>query len=159
MTALGHLKSHLRGKVLILGIGNTLRSDDGVGSILASRIKDKVPYIVYDAGTSPENYLGKIIKDKPETIIIVDAVDFGSSPGDYKTLEAGELKTVNLFSTHNASLSLTINYLQDNLKVDIIILIIQPKTIVFSDKLSPEISETLDKLEKWFSRLTNNGKD
>ncbi|MDD2689870.1 MAG: hydrogenase maturation protease, partial [Candidatus Omnitrophica bacterium] len=131
MTDLEHLKSHLQGKVLILGIGNTLRSDDGVGSILASRIKDKVPYIVYDAGSSPENYLGKIIKDKPDSIIIVDAVDFGALPGSYKVQDADEFKPVNLFSTHNASLTLAINYLQNNLKADIIILIIQPKTIVF----------------------------
>lgn len=145
------LKSYLKGKVVILGIGNTLRSDDGVGSILATRIKDKVPYTVYNAGLSPENYLGKIIKEKPDNIVIIDAVDFGGLPGEFKVLEAKDIKTVNLFSTHNASLSLTINYLQENIKMDIIILIIQPKSIVFSDKLSPEVEKTLDRLEGWFN--------
>lgn len=53
MDILDYLKSHLKGKVVILGIGNTLRSDDGVGSILASCIKDKVSYTVYDIGVSP----------------------------------------------------------------------------------------------------------
>lgn len=155
---LGHLKSHLQGKVVILGIGNTFRSDDGVGSLLANRIKDKVPYIVYDAGSSPENYLGKIIQDKPDNIIIIDAVDFGASPGEFRVLEVNDIKTINLFSTHNASLSLAINYLQNNLKVDIIILIIQPKTITFGDSLSPEISATLNKLEERFFRLAKNSK-
>ena len=74
---LEHLKLHLAGKVVILGIGNTFRGDDGIGSLLAQRLKDKVSFIVYDSGPSPENYLGKIIKDKPDNIIIVDAVDFG----------------------------------------------------------------------------------
>ncbi len=147
---LEHLKSHLTGKVVIVGIGNTLKSDDGIGSLLASRTKDKIPFIVYDVGTSPENYLGKIIKDKPDNIVIIDAVDFGGTPGEFRELEGEELKTVNLFSTHNASISLTINYLQSNLKVDIIILIIQPKSLSFGDKLSPEITETLKKLEDWF---------
>jgi hydrogenase 3 maturation protease len=147
---LGHLKSHLIGKVVILGIGNTLRSDDGVGSVLASGIKDRVPYIVYDAGASPENYLGKIIKDEPDNVIIIDAVDFGGKPGEFKEMDGQDLQTVNLFSTHNASISLTINYLKNNLKVDIIILIIQPKTISFGDKLSPEVSEALTKLGEWF---------
>ena len=78
---LEHLKSHLKGKVVILGIGNTLRSDDGAGSILASRIRDKAPYIVYDCGASPENYLGKIVQDKPDTVLIIDAADFGAKPG------------------------------------------------------------------------------
>lgn len=150
---LTHLKSHLKGKVVILGIGNTLRSDDGVGSILASHIKDKVKFMVFDAEVNPENYLGKITKEKPDTIVIIDAVDFGGSPGEFRVLEADDLKTANLFSTHNASLSLLINYLQSHLKVDIIILIIQPKNISFGERLSPEISETLGKLEVWFSRL------
>jgi hypothetical protein len=30
-------------------------------------------------------------------------------------------------------------------------LIIQPKTIAFGDRLSQEVAETLDKLESWFN--------
>ena len=147
---LEHLGEHLKGKVVILGIGNTLQSDDGIGSLLAGWLKDKVPYIVYDAGASPENYLGKIIKDRPDNIIIVDAVDFGGKPGEFRELEGSAIQTVNLFSTHNASISLTINYLQSHLKADIIILIIQPKRLAFGDKLSPEVSRALELLEDWF---------
>ncbi|MDD5432957.1 MAG: hydrogenase 3 maturation endopeptidase HyCI [Candidatus Omnitrophica bacterium] len=145
-----HLKEHLKGKVVILGIGNTLRSDDGVGSILANRLIGKVPFMVWDAGTGPENYLGKAVKEKPNTILIIDAVDFGGNPGEIRLLEGDELKTINLFSTHNASLSLTINYLQSSLQLDIIILAIQPKTVVFGDNLSPEMAQALNKLEDWF---------
>ncbi len=155
---LEHLKLHLKGKVVIMGIGNTLHNDDGVGSLLASRIKDKVPYIVYDAGVNPENYLGKIIKDKPDNVVIIDAVDFAGKPGEFREMEGEGLETANLFSTHNASLSLTINYLKNNLKADIIILIIQPKSIAFGEILSPEIQETLEELERWFSRLADNAK-
>ncbi len=150
MDALKHLKSRLNGKVVVLGMGNILRSDDGIGSILASRIKDKVPYIVYDGGNIPENYLGKIVKEKPDNIVIIDAVDFDSQPGDFRVLESQDIKTTNLFFTHNASLSLVINYLQTNLEVNIITLIIQPKSIALEDKLSVEVNETLRKLESWF---------
>jgi len=147
---LEHLKLHLKGKVVILGIGNTLRSDDGVGSLLASRIEGKVPHIVYDSASSPENYLGKIIKDKPQNIVLIDAVDFGGKPGEFRVLEGEDIKTVNLFSTHNASLSLTINYLHNHLKVEIIVLVIQPKSIAFGDNLTPPIQKALDDLEGWF---------
>ncbi len=147
---LERLKAHLKGKVVILGMGNTLRSDDGIGSILASRLKDKVPYIVYDAGQSPENYLGKIVSEKPDNVVIIDAVDSGARPGECRLIEAEDLKTANLFSTHNASVLLTTNYLQNNLKLDIIILIIQPKSIAFGDSLSPEAAGALDRLEELF---------
>lgn len=150
MDSLEHLKAHLTDKAIILGIGNTMESDDGIGSLLASSLKGKLRCIVYDAGPAPENYLGKIIKDKPDNLIIVDAVDFGGEPGALRVLEGEKLKTANLFSTHNASLSLTINYLKSNLKVDIIILAIQPKVVAFGDKLSPELAVVLNDLESWF---------
>lgn len=142
------LNRYLSGKTIILGIGNTLRSDDGAGSVLASRIKGRVPFTVIDAGPSPENYLEKIIKDKPDSVIIVDAADFGAIPGEFKLCVAKELRAINLFATHNVSIDALINYLQNNLKADIIVLIIQPKSTSFGDKLSREVSGTLDKIEK-----------
>ena len=152
-----HLKSRLKGKVIILGMGNTLRSDDGAGPILASRIKNKVPFLVWEAGASPENYLGKIIQEKPDTVLIIDAVDFGGLPGEFKILEADQLRTVNLFSTHNASISLLTNYLQSNLKMDIIILIIQPKSITLGDRLSPEVDKSINILEGLFYAQEDKG--
>ncbi len=147
---LEHLRLHLEGRVVVLGIGNTLRSDDGAGSILAQGIKDKVSFTVFDAQASPENYLDKIIRENPDTILIIDAVDFGGRPGELRMLEGDEVKTANLFSTHNASISLTINYLQTHIAADIIILIIQPKTIALGEDLSPEVKEALGSLEEWF---------
>ncbi|MFA5149730.1 MAG: hydrogenase maturation protease [Candidatus Omnitrophota bacterium] len=150
--ALGHLKLHLTGKVVIVGIGNTLRSDDGIGSILAARLQDKVPYIVYDGSSSPENYLGKIIKDTPDTILLIDAVDFGGEAGEIRFLEGEDIQTVNFFSTHDASISLAISYLKNSLKsAGIFILAIQPKILVFGDKLSPEIKGALGQIEEWFT--------
>ncbi len=151
MDDLQHLKEHLKGKVVILGIGSTLRSDDGIGSLIASRIKEKTPHIVYDGGSSPENYLGKIIKDKPDTVILIDAVDFGGKPGEFRVVEPQDIQTVNFFSTHNASISLAVSYLKSQIRADIIIVIIQPKSLAFSDILSPEIVKTLNTLEEWFS--------
>jgi len=151
-----HLKTHLKGKVVILGIGNTLKSDDGAGPFLVKRIKDKVNFSAMDAGTCPENYLGKIIKEGPDTVVIIDAADFGGSPGEFRIFEAKQVNSLNLFSTHNASISLTVNYLRSNLKVNIIILMIQPKTIVLGDRLSPEIIKSIDILADWFFQLAGS---
>lgn len=147
---LEHLKLHLQKKIAIVGIGNTMRCDDGVGALLAQRLKGKVPYLVYDAGPNPENYLGKIIKDAPDNVVLIDAVDFGGSPGEFREMEGQEVFTANLFSTHNASLSLTMNYLKNNLKADIIMLMVQPKSIELGDTLSQELQQALDTLTDWF---------
>ncbi len=150
---LEHLKSHLEGKVVILGVGNIMRGDDGVGSLLAAGIQGKVPFTVFDTGTTPENYLGKAIKEDPGLILIIDAVDFSGQAGEFRVLEEGDFKTVNLFSTHNASLSMLINFLKSSCSADIMILIIQPKRIGLSEKLSPEVEKTLSGLKGWFLSL------
>lgn len=149
---LTHLASYLKGKIAIIGIGNTLRSDDGIGALLAGRIKDKVRFLVFDAGVSPENYLGKITREEPDTVLIIDAVDFGGQPGEYALLEEPDLKSPVLFATHNSPVALTMSYLQNTLKADIIALMIQPKSIAFGEALSPEMSAVLNELAEWFFR-------
>ncbi|MDD5505820.1 MAG: hydrogenase 3 maturation endopeptidase HyCI [Candidatus Omnitrophica bacterium] len=147
---LEQLRTRLKGKVVIVGIGNTLRQDDGIGAILANRLKGKVPYTVFDSGASPENYLGKITAEKADVVLFIDAVDFGGEPGELRLIEGDELSSANMYFTHNASLALNINYLKSSLGADIIILIIQPKSIAFGNMMSKELDYTLDKLENWF---------
>ncbi|RKY33311.1 MAG: hydrogenase 3 maturation endopeptidase HyCI [Candidatus Omnitrophota bacterium] len=152
------LNSRLKGKVVVVGIGNTMRSDDGVGPILAERIKDKVPFSVFNVGQTPENYLEKIIREEPDTILLVDALDFGGKPGEIRIFDGKDLETTNLFFTHNSSITLLINYLKSNLSTDIIILIIQPKTIDFGEQLSPEVTKGLERTEKLFyGKVKNKG--
>ena len=150
MNDLQHLEAHLKGKAIILGIGARMRSDDAAGSVLAVRLQGRMPFEVFDAGPSPENYLGKIVRQKPDSVIIIDAVDFGGKPGECRVLEGADVKTANLFSTHNASISLVADYLQNNLTTDIMILAVQPRSVAFGEGLSPEVSKTLALLEEWF---------
>ncbi len=147
---LKRLIPYLDRRVLIVGLGNRLRSDDGAGSILAGRLKSKGIYSVFDVETAFENYLGRFIKEDPESIIIIDAADFGGNPGEFREIGTNELATVGFYSTHDTSLSMSINYLQTHIKADIIILAIQPKVTVFGDKLSREVANTLGILENWF---------
>jgi hydrogenase 3 maturation protease len=153
---LNRIKNRLKGKVLVLGIGNTLRNDDAAGSLLARRIKHKVSFEVIEAESAPENYLGKIISLRPDTVVIIDVADFGGRAGEIRILEAKELKNPPLFFTHNAAIPMSINYLQNSLPVDIIVIIIQPKDINFGEKLSPEVCLALDKLESFFVRGTKD---
>jgi len=148
------LNLNLKGKVIILGIGNTIRGDDGAGSILAKRIKGKVPFTVFDAGLSPENYLEKIVKVRPNTILIIDAVDFGGRPGEVRLFHYHQIREERFFSTHDISLELLINFLLKGGVKSIIILAIQPKETKFKNRLSKEVSLVLKNLKKEFLILS-----
>jgi hydrogenase maturation protease len=76
------LKSILKGRVTTLGFGNRLWGDDGAGSVLAERLKAANPDApIFDGGMVPENYLEKVAATYPDTILLIDAADFGGQPG------------------------------------------------------------------------------
>jgi len=147
---LAQLEKILKGDVLFLGIGNELRADDGFGAILARRIKDKVGFRVFEAGVSPENFLGKLIKEKPDTVLLVDAVDFGGDFAEIKLWDLKSVKTRVSFSTHNSSLSLICDFLKREFEVETYLLAMQPKEAGFGKKMSPEVEKKLNEMSSWF---------
>ena len=139
------LKNILKGKVVILCIGNIERGDDGAGPYLASMIKGRTPYEVIDAGVSPENWTGVVVKLNPDTIIIVDAIYFDGEPGDIKIFAGEDLRSGKI-STHDVSPKLLIAYLKESTKADIYILGIKPEANKLGSGLSIPVKRSLDNL-------------
>lgn len=141
------LKDLFRDKVVMVGIGNILRADDGFGPILIKRLKGKVKSVCIDAGTAPENYAGKIIKEKPGAILLIDAVDLGLEAGRYKILEKSDILKSG-FTTHDLSPRLFMEYLEKKTRVRIYMLGVQPKNLSLGDKMSDSLKQALENLEK-----------
>ena len=138
--------------MLIVGIGNRLRGDDGVGPEILKRLKNQIPtLLLFDVGQVPENYLGKIVKQRPDTIVLIDAVDLGASPGTINIIEKDDIKDESL-STHNISLKLVVKYLQKETSADVFLLGIQPKTTEFGREISEPIRESLEKVVRMLGR-------
>jgi len=153
MTVL-NLKDILKGKVVILCIGNTERGDDGLGPHFAGMIKDKVPYEVIDAGIVPENWIGVVARLKPDTVIIVDAVYFDGKPGDIKIF-SGENVRSGRISTHDVSQKLLTEYLKGFTRADIYILGIRPESNKYREGLSGSVQDSLENLRRYlFEAIT-----
>lgn len=151
-------RNRLKGKIVIVGIGNTLRGDDGAGPELIRRLKNSFsqsqPPSIYliDAGEVPENYLQKIAGYKPDTILLVDAVDFRGRPGAARIVEASAIRNDSV-STHNASLKLVMEYLKKETRADIFLLGIQPGNLTFGSGLSEPVRRAVERIKKDFERL------
>ena len=119
--------------MIILGIGNELKYDDGVGPFVISKLNDidlDDDILLINAQTVPENFTGKIRKENPSHIIIVDACLMGLNPGDYKIVNSEEFTNIGI-STHSMSLSYFVRFLnQDN----VIFLGIEPKSLELIDQ-------------------------
>lgn len=149
-SVLAQLSALLRVKVIILGIGNVLRQDDAFGSRLAQDLKDRIKFKVYDAGSSPENFLGVIIKEAPAVVLLIDAADFGGGAGEIRLLSSEDIKSKNFFLTHDTSVGALLDYLEKNSPAKIFLLAIQPKTVGFGQGLSQDLENVFQELEGWF---------
>ena len=88
---LERLKQCADRKTIIVGIGNTLKADDGAGCVVCERLKPDVSVDVVDTGTVPENYIQHIRKKQSRRIIIIDAIDFGGIPGSIELFTPDQL--------------------------------------------------------------------
>ncbi len=143
---LGQLETLRSSKTLILGIGNVLNGDDGAGPAVCEKLKSvKLCADVMDAGTVPENYIGPIIKRSPENLLIVDATDFGASPGRIKMLEPGQLSSY-AFSTHTLSPHLFVEMIQSEIDVEVYLIGIQPEQVELGQPLLEAVKGAIESL-------------
>ena len=135
------LKARLKGPVLVVGIGNTLRGDDGFGPRMLERLEGKVSARLLDVGEVPESYLGRVLEQKARTILVLDAADIGEAAGTVTILDGDDLAGCNV-STHQMPLELFFRYVRENSHADIFALGVQPKQISLGSEMTAEVEST-----------------
>ncbi|MCM8773537.1 MAG: hydrogenase maturation protease [Candidatus Omnitrophica bacterium] len=134
---------------ILVGIGNLLREDDSVGPLIISSLKDKVSFKVYDAGNSLENHLDKLAHQNNRFIVFVDCSHYYDNCR-FKLFSPQSLEDLNLYFTHNSSLKLAIQYLQEHNRIDILILGIRGNRFGTGEALSREVFIAKEILESFF---------
>ncbi len=120
----------------ILGVGNPLRRDDGVGVWVAERMRG-TGWEVIVAGLSVENALGTVRRFAPDLLVVVDAAELGLPPGSARRLRLEESARM-LGSTHALPLPFLLSTVGD--RVGKIVLIgIQPADRSLGEGLTPEV--------------------
>ncbi|WXG40760.1 MAG: hydrogenase maturation peptidase HycI [Candidatus Freyarchaeum deiterrae] len=141
-------------KIVLLGVGSEFHGDDYVGVEICKRLKSKISkkVSIIDAGVSPENFAGKLRKINPSHIIIFDAADMNLEPGTVKLINSSEIGGLSI-STHHLPLSLFIEYLEKTINSSVILIGVQPKSIEFSESLSPELEKAVQKLSSILEKV------
>jgi hydrogenase 3 maturation protease len=137
----------LNGKTVIVGIGNPLRGDDGFGPALIGRIQGKVDMICLDAGTAPENYVGRMVKEEPDTILFADVAHLDLNPGQYRILQPADILKCGL-TTHDMSARMLIEFLQNQTRAKIVMLGVQPQHVTLGEPMSEWVTQTLAEVER-----------
>ncbi len=131
-------------KRLLLGVGNRLSRDDGVGPIVAERLDDRDEWHAVDCGSAFENVSGIVAREKPDLLLIVDAARMGLSPGTIRRLPIDSTDRM-LASTHGLPLSFVLARLVE--AVDEVVLIgIEPADLSVGEGLSDAVSVAIEGL-------------
>jgi len=144
-----NVPEYVKRRVLILGVGNMLFGDDGFGPAAADYLLKnyKIPDDVYvmDVGTGAGDVLFTVglSQEKPEKIIVLDAVDLRRKPGEIFELPIDNLPTNKItdFSLHLFPATNLLKELRDQMNIEIIILACQAERI--PDVVSPGLSESV----------------
>jgi hydrogenase 3 maturation protease len=135
-------------KILFAGVGNVLRSDDGVGVLIVSGIQPKENVSTLLVEASIENYIPKINSLSPDILIIADCLDFNREPGYSDIIPVEQTKEFNI-SSHNISLKRVSEFL----KMEVYVLGIQPADLSVSENLTQVVRESADRIIKIISEI------
>ena len=135
----------LRGsqKTIIVGIGNTLKGDDGAGPLICEQLrKAGIAADVIDAGTVPENYIQPIVKKAPQNLLVIDAIDFGAAPGAISVFEPQQLSST-VISTHILSPRHFVDMIRHDVDADVYFVGIQPAQTRIGESVSAEVADAI----------------
>ncbi|MCX6027748.1 MAG: hydrogenase maturation protease [Chloroflexi bacterium] len=130
---------------LVLGLGNPLRGDDGIGpqvveALLRRGLPDGVEAL--DAGSAGLGLLNLL--DGPQRVIVIDAADVGLAPGQFVRFtpdDAHLLAAGDTTSFHQAGLTeaLALARALDRPLPEIVIFGVQPASMEWGEGLSPAV--------------------
>jgi hydrogenase 3 maturation protease len=129
---------------VLMGIGNTLRADDGAGPYLA-RTFHREGWISIDCSTMPENFAPVLRRERPSMVILVDAADMALAPGEFRRVPQDRIADVSI-GTHQTSLTIFISYIS-SLVGEVVFIGIQPEALCDRPSLSPSVLQGVERLK------------
>lgn len=131
--------------ILILGLGNPLQGDDGVGSRVAQVLERRAlpdDVEVIDGGT-PGIGLLNLLEGRAR-VIIIDAAEMGLQPGAFRRFEPQDVMLTgskNRFSLHRTGVADALMLARElNIELPPIVFFgVQPAIVDWSDALSPAV--------------------
>jgi len=139
------------GKIAVLAVGSSLRSDDGAAMWTARCLRQfrwpsRPKVKVFLGETAPENLTGEIRKYQPTHLVIVDAAQTGRPAGRIAIIDLEWEDSGMTFSTHNLPLAVTLRYLQNCQSCCMFIVGIEPKSLEFCGAMSAVVQRAATRL-------------
>lgn len=139
--SINQLLSYAGKRMLFVGIGNILRSDDGIGVYIVNRmdLNQNISKLIVEV--SLENYISTINKISPDILVLVDCIDFNEKPGYFCLLPVSDITEKVIHSHH-----ITFARITDFFRMPVFVLGIQPENLKVGEELTDSVKEAGDRL-------------
>lgn len=132
-------------RLLVLGVGNILMSDDGVGvhAVQALRRKPRAGVLILEVGTAILQAVSYL--SWADRVIVIDALHAGSTPGSiYWTEFSNILRQPGSLSLHELDLSAALHFMPQSCRgPEIFVLGVQPGCLDMGLELSPQVAAAI----------------
>jgi len=135
-------------KILFTGIGNALKSDDGIGIYICRNIeqRDNISTLIVESGI--EKFVGKINSLEPDVLILVDCTDLQMKPGSWELISLE--KTIDFtMNTHTIS----IKRISEFFKMNKFLMGIQPENVKFGETYSEIVKLSADEIVQFINNF------
>ena len=133
-------------KLLFVGVGNRLKSDDAIGIIICEEL-EKRPFLdtlIVEAAI--EKFVGKINSLAPDLLVLVDCTDFDRESGYFKMIHISDIPD-NTFHTHTISL----RRISEFFEMETFLLGIQPQNVKFGEIISQPVKDAAQKIIQYIN--------
>lgn len=152
--------SSLANKIAVIGLGNTLRKDDGIGiivleALLKSPTHPRIDYLNF--GIASFDLIHRL--EGYATVLLIDGISASLKPGELRISEIEKIDydlkdTVS--STHEFNLKNLFELCKKfNLKTKIYLAGIQVQDVSFGEGLTPPLKDRLEYILREISRFIN----
>jgi hydrogenase 3 maturation protease len=136
-------------RLAVLGVGNVAKGDDGAGvrtaqalaRLVRSERTSRLKILI--AHEAPENFTGAVRDFGPSHVVIVDAAGGGFPPGTVFLVDRSGILNEDV-STHRTPLTALADYLEETIGCRVIILGIEPETLIPGGPLSAPVQRATE---------------
>lgn len=152
-------------RTLVLGLGNKLWGDDGLGIEAAQMLMEmNLPSgVCVEVAGEPGYALAAWLECDPQRLILIDAARMGLAPGSWRRFGAEEVELIargQVVSLHQASLAggLAVAEALGVLPEEVCFYAVEPASLEAGEELSPAVKAALpDVIESIYLEIYNHG--
>lgn len=142
-------------RVVVAGIGNSIRRDDFVGVKIVQDLQGKVPERVrlIECETLPESFMQEIVDLEPSHVLLIDAAILGLKPSEARLIFPEQVTNFPAVTSHVLPMRIFCEYVAKMTDAKIALLLIEPEDMEFGEGLTLTVQGAAERIVEMLIEL------